>query len=276
MSATNSIAQQAEQISAGVLRFARFGYISRGLVYLIVGGMALQIAFGEGGSAPDKKDALVEIATQPYGMVLLALVAFGLFSYSAWRLMAAIRDLEDDGSDAKGLILRASYLVSFVVYGALGIVAVQIIINSAASADGDSSQDWTAKLLAQPWGVWLVGTIGAIIILTGCFQFYIAYKAKFMEKMKTHEMSAAEKTWTERSGRIGYAARGGVYLLIGSFLIQAALQRDPSEAGGLAKALSTLAQQPYGPWLLGIVAIGLMGFGVYSIVQALYRRIGHT
>ena len=174
----------------------------------------------------------------------------------------------------KGIIQRVGYLVSFVAYGALGLFALQIIFSTASSSGDNGPQDLTAKLLAQPWGEWLVAIIGAVIIVTGFVQLVMAYKSKFMEKMKTHEMSETERTWTERSGRIGYASRGVVYFLIGGFLIQAAVQHDPNEAGGLAKALSTLAQQAYGPWLLGIVAFGLMGFGIFSILQAFYRRIG--
>lgn len=268
--------QATNQVSSGILRFARLGYIARGVVYLIIGGLALKLALGDGGRTTDQRGALGEIATQPYGMVLLALVALGLFSYAAWRWLAAVRDLENDGSDAKGIAMRASYIIVGIIYSVLGVTAIQIIIGSARSSGEQGAQDWTAAVLAQPFGRWLVGIGGAIIIGVGIAQFVLAYTAGFMKKMKTPQMSVTEKTWTERSGRLGYAARGVVYSIIGGFLIKAAWQYDSSEAGGLAKALSTLIQQPYGPWLLGLVALGLAAFGAFSIIQAFYRRIGHT
>ena len=137
-------------------------------------------------------------------------------------------------------------------------------------------RDWTALLLAQPFGQWLVGTVGAIAIGICFYEFYQAYTAKFRRNFKLNEMSDTEQTWATRIGRFGLAARGVVYSIIGFFLIQAAHQSSSNPARGLEGALDSLAQQPYGRWLLGIVALGLMAYGLYYIVQARYRRIGVT
>lgn len=272
--ASDGTTQASQNIAPWIKILARLGYGARGVVYLVVGWLAIQVALGSGGDATSKKGALTEIAQQPFGQVMLGIVAFGLFAYTLWRLVQSIKDPEGKGNDAKGIITRISYTVSGLTYAGLGIVAVQIIVNSLASSGGGSSkEDWTAKLLAQPFGQWLVGIFGLIIFGVAAYQFYQSYSGNFMKMFKPRELSLTAQNWIERVGRTGYAARGVVYIIIGGFLMQAAISHDASEAGGLAQALSTLAQQPYGPWLLGLVAAGLFGFGIYSLVEAGYRRI---
>lgn len=258
--------QATEEVAPWIISLARLGYAAKGAVYLIIGSLALQVVFGTGGRTTDSRGALHEIATQSFGQILLGVVAVGLFAYALWRLVAAAKNPEN-----KGVVARIGYVVSSLAHAGLGVVAVQIIVGSGGG--GKSEQDWTAELMAQPFGRWLVGILGLIVIGVGCYQFYIAYKAKFKEHLNLAEMGSTASTWAERSGRLGYAARGVVYAIIGGFLIQAALRFDPSEAGGLAKALNTLAQQSYGPWLLGVVALGLFAFGVFCLVEARYRRI---
>ena len=138
---------------------------------------------------------------------------------------------------------------------------------------GGSPDDWTARLMAQPFGRWLVVIAGAVIVGAGLYQFYKAYKADFRDELNLGAMSGRVKTWTTRSGRLGYAARGVVFGVIGIFLVQAALQTDPDEARGLGGALNTLASQPFGPYLLGAVALGLVAYGIFMFVMARYRRI---
>lgn len=272
--ASNHVSRASQDVAPWVKVLARAGYAARGVVYLVVGWLAIQVAIGSGGETTSKTGALTEIAQRPFGQIMLGIVAFGLFAYAVWRFVQGIKDPEDKGSDAKGIVTRISYVVSGVTYAALGVVAVQVIVSSiAASGGGSSKQDWTAKLLAQPFGQWLVGIFGLIIIGVACYQFYQSYSAKFIKMFKPGELSRSVKTWVERIGRIGYAARGVVYVIIGGFIIQAAITHDASQAGGLAQALATLARQPYGPWLLGVVAAGLFAFGIYSLVEARYRRV---
>ncbi len=235
----------------------RFGYAAKGFVYAVVGILAAQAAIGGGGKTTNTKGALKTIVTQPFGKVLLALVAIGLVGYVLWRFVQAIQDPENKGTDAKGLITRLGYGFSGIAYADLALSAARLVFGSGGgSSGGSSTQTWTARLLAQPFGQWLVGTVGAIVIAIAGYQFYRAYSAKFRKKLKTHQMSRTEQTWATRVGRFGLATRGITFLIIGWFLIQAALQAQAQKARGLGGALETLAQQPYGPWLLGIVRWG--------------------
>ncbi len=280
--AKNRIEQIASLVIASpwMERLFRLGYAAKGVVYAIVGWLAASAAYGSGGRTTNARGALQSLVDQPFGRILLGLVAIGLSGYVLWRFVQAIMDTENQGTDAKGIIVRLSYAGNGSIYAGLAITAVQIIIDKVdreVDIDNDyGSRDWTALLLAQPFGQWLVGTVGAIIIGVGFYEFYQVYTAKFRRKFKLNEMSDTEKTWATHLGRFGLAAKGVVYSIIGFFLIQAARQSKSKQVRGLEGALDSLARQPYGRWLLGIVAIGLIAYGVYYIVQARYRRINVT
>jgi hypothetical protein len=257
-----------------VEKLARLGYLVKGVVYGLIGVLAIMAAFGSGGQTSGSRGVLGTIAGGPFGQILLGIIAVGLFGYALWRFVQAFADPDNQGTDAEGLVKRTGYFVSGVLYAGLGIAAVRLLLGSGGGGGGGSSADsWTAKLMAQPFGLWLVGIVGAVVIGFGLYQLYKAYKADFFDKLKTAEMSATERKWTKRSGQAGLAARGVVFCIIGVFLIQAALSANPEEARGLGGALDTLAAQPYGPYLLGAVALGLVGYGVYCAVNARYRRI---
>jgi hypothetical protein len=254
-------------------KLARFGYISKGVVYSIVGLLAAQTAFGSGGKTTDTQGALYTIVSQPFGKFLLALVAIGLIGYVILRFVQAIKDPENKGTDAKGIAQRIGYAINGFVYAGLAWTAIQIVLGSGNSGSGNSTQDWTARLLSQPFGQWLVGTIGAFTIGLGFYQFYEAFKAKFRKHLDLTELDESGRKLVMGISRFGLFARGVVFCIIGWFLIQAATSSDASKVGGLDLALQTLAQQPYGPWLLGIVALGLIAYGIYMIIQARYRRV---
>lgn len=255
-------------------RLARFGYAAKGVVYALVGVLAVQAAFTGGGKTTDTKGALQTIISQPFGQILLTLVAIGLFGYVLWRFVEAIVDPEHHGSDAKGIGKRIGYAISGIIYGALALTAVGMISGSQSTGGGGTStQGWTARLMSQPFGRWLVGVVGAIVVGVGFYHFYKAFTAKFRRKLKVREMSLKEEKWAIRIAKFGLVARGVVFVIIGFFLLQAAYQSDASEARGLAGVLDTLLRQPYGPWLMGLLALGLVAYGIYMGVQARYRRI---
>lgn len=273
--ARNHTAQAAERAvrHPWIERLARFGFAAKGVVYALVGLLAAQTALGSGGATTDPEGVLQKIVTQPFGQILLGLIAIGLLGYTLWRFVQAFLDPEGKGTDAKGLVQRLGFAVNGLVYAGLALSAVQIILGTSRSSSGSGPSDWTRLVLAQPLGQWLVGTAGALIIGIGFYEFFEAYSAKFRQKLKLDEMSRQEKTWITRMGRFGLAARGVVFCLIGFFLIQAARQSDASQARGVGGALQALSQQPYGPWLLGIVAFGLVAYGIYYIAQGHYRQI---
>ena len=165
---------------------------------------------------------------------------------------------------------RTGYAVSGLIHAALAFFAGRLALGMGGSGGGDAAQAWTATLLAQPFGPWLAGGIGGVIISVGLGHFYTAYKARFMAEYNLRVMRAAEKQWAKRIGRFGLAARGVTFIIIGGFLISAAVQTDPHQTKGLDAALLTLAQQPYGSWLLGIVALGLVAYGVFCFSRARY------
>lgn len=269
--------EAAAEAAPWVETLARAGFAAKGLVYALVGYLALQAAIGSGGKTTDSSGALRTLLTQPFGQILLGVVAVGLFGYALWRLVQAFCDPSGKEADAKRIAKRIGYAASGIAYGALGVAAVQMAVglgggSSRGGGDG-AAQDWTARFLAQPFGPWLVGLAGLFIIGLGINFLYIAWSCAFEKKLALGEMSDSARKWTLLAGRAGHAARGVVFLLIGAFLIQAARQSDPKEAHGLSGALHTLGQQSYGPWLLGIVAAGLIGYGLFMLFSARYRKV---
>lgn len=254
-------------------KLARFGFAAKGFVYFVIGLLALRVALGMGGETTDTAGALQEIVVQPFGKLLLALVAVGIIGYVLWRIVQTVLDPEHAGdkNDAKRAAQRIGYAFSAIAYAGLALTAFKLLTGNGG-ASGDSTQDWTARLLAQPFGQWLVGVAGAIALGVGFSYIYQAYKAKFQRHLKLHQMNQAERTWTKRLGQFGIAARGVVFGVIGIFLMQAARRSDASQAKGLGDALAALGQQPFGPWILGLVALGLIAYSIYSLIEARYRQ----
>lgn len=270
--AKEGVRRAAEEASPWIERVARFGYAAYGVVYVLVGVLAFQAALGGGGKTAGQEGALQTILLAPLGRFLLGLVALGLLGYAAWRLFQGVLDPENEGRGVKGIAKRSDHVVNGLFHAALAVSVGGVALGSG-SGGGGGPDDWTATLLRQPVGRLLTVAVGAGIVVIGLFQFYRAYDTKFMEKLKPGEMGPGERVWTRRCGRLGHAARGVVFLIIGAFLVQAALQSDPNEARGLGGALSALASQPFGPYLLGVVAFGLVCFGLFMFVVARYRRI---
>lgn len=251
---------------------ARAGYAAKGVVYGLIGVLALMAAFGEGGQVGGGQQAIQTIGSQPFGQFLLVVTGIGLAGYSIWRFVQAALDPEHAGTDAKGVAKRLGYTGSGLIYGALAILALQMGIGSGGGGGG-SQQTYVAKVLSEPFGQLIVGAIGVFVIGAGIYQLYKAYTAKFVRDLKTNEMSATERTWAERLGRLGYAARGVVLPIIGYFVLKAAITYQPGQAKGVGGALATLASQPFGTFLLIVVAAGLVAYGAFQLVQAKYRRI---
>jgi uncharacterized protein DUF1206 len=248
---------------------ARAGLAARGVIYAVIGLLAIKLALGDGGKTANQNGALHTIAKQPFGKVLLILMAVGLAGYAIWRLVrAAIGHGPEATDDTKERIDGA---FSGIGYAALCVTAVSILMGSGG---GSGSPDKaTGGVLDWPAGQVLVVIAGLIVIGVGLEQGYKGIKRKFLEKSKTEAMSeSVERTFTAL-GVLGHLARMVVFVLIGYFFIRAAIDYDPHKAVSLDGALATLGQASYGPILLGAVAAGLIAFAGYSIADARYRRV---
>jgi hypothetical protein len=258
-----------------VEKFARFGYAAKGVVYVIVGGLAAMAAADAGGETTGSRGALNTIAEQPFGRVLLGVVAFGVLGYSMWQFIRAVEDPENEGNDRKGIGKRIMFFISGVIHLGLVFAAVQIIRGSGGGGGDDdaNARGWTATLMSQPAGQWLVAGAGVGILLYGLWQVYRAFKAKLDKMLALGSLGPGTARAVRYVSRFGMGARGVVFGIIGLFLVSAAIHANPGEARGVGGALDALERQSYGPGLLGIVALGLIAYGVYEFVKARYRHI---
>jgi hypothetical protein len=248
----------------------------RGLLYATTGVLAVQVALGAGDRQTDQRGALETLATQAPGTALLVVIAVGLGGYALWGVVRAVLDPLNKGADGKGLAQRAGFLVSGVTYGALGIAAMRLLSGRGGGSQGGTDAAQAGWLLAQPFGAWLVGLAGLWMVAAGVGELYLAYSTDFKNDLRREVMGPNELAVATWVGRTGMAARGVVFGLVGMLLIQAALRADATRAGGLDRALTTLAQSPFGSLLLSTVAAGLIAFGVYSALCARWMRISAT
>jgi fumarate reductase subunit D len=250
---------------------ARSGFVARGLIYGIIGILAIEVALGVGGDTTNQQGAMKTIAHQPFGKVLLILVAIGLAGYALWRLVHALIGHGPEDSDSRSERLAA--FGSGVVYLILCAVAVEILLGSGARGSSGNTSKTTAGVLGWPGGTWLIGIAGGVLIGIGLYQGYRGLSKDFLKDSKTEQMSPRIRHSIEWIGSFGHLARMVVFGLVGVFLIKAAIDYNPNNAVGLDGALAKLAHASYGPFLLGLVAAGLIAFGVYSLSDARYRRI---
>ena len=265
---------QGERVahSDGFEGLARAGLVARGVVYGIIGILALKLALGDGGDATNQQGALQKIAQAPFGKVLLALMALGLIGYAAWRLIrAALGHGPEATDDTKD---RIAGVVSGIVYAGLCVTALSILFGSG-SGGGPSSHpgSTTGGVLGWPAGPVLVVIAGLVFIGVALDQARKGVTKKFLEDSKTEQMGPNVEKGFTAAGVAGHVSRAVVFALVGYFLIRAALEYDPNKAVGLDGALAKLGQASYGPILLGIVAAGLVCFALYSVLDARYRRV---
>lgn len=257
-----------------VKRFAQLGLAAKGVVYCLVGILAFMAAFEIGGRSErtlNKQGVFRFILDQPFGQLLLALVAAGLVCYALWRLTQAFLDNEHKGTDAKGIGHRVGYAFSGVVYGFLAYGSFRMVLGNQG---GDSSrQTLLREILQKPSGQWLVGLIGLCIIGVGLYQIYRALSGKYLKNVQTSSIKAELKEMIIRFGKVGYIARGIVWGLIGYLFIKAALAANASQAGGSSRAFAFLEKASYGSFLLGAVALGLFCYGIFMFVRARYEVI---
>jgi hypothetical protein len=256
-----------------VRNYARAGYTARGIVFTLIGLLAIQVALGARGKTRGPNGALTYLASKPFGAVLLAVLAIGLLAFCAWRLVQALRDTEHKGTTAKGIAARIGYAFSGLLYCGFAVTSLGLIAGHRAQRDGEGAKTLTEKLLSQPFGQLLVGALGVGVIAFGILQLWKAYNIEFAKCLSFDRLSAGQRKALIQVCRVGVAARGVVTGITGVFFLHAAIDANPREAKGLGEALSAVAQQPHGTVLLFLIALGVMAYAAYQFVQARYRRV---
>ena len=264
----------ARHASPWVEWIARFGYAAKGVVYMVMGILAVLAAVeAGGGSTTDQNGAFQIIEEAPLGQVLLGVVAVGLMGYVLWRSIQAVADPDGEGLEPKGVLKRIGYAGSALLHAFFALTAA----NLAAGAGGDwgsSAEEWTGWFLSLPLGWLIVATTGIGIVGVGLYQIYEAYHSGFKKHLELGALGDGEHGWIEHGGRFGVAARGVVFVIAGVFLVLAGLRTDEREVRSLGGALSAILEQPFfGHFLLGVVAVGLVAYGLLMVAVARYRRI---
>jgi hypothetical protein len=257
--------------SAPMRYLARAGFLARGLMYIVIGWIALLVAFGKTSQQADRTGALHELSTKPFGAAALWLLVVGFFGMALWRLSEAIYGSAQDGRKTS---TRLSALVRAVIYAVLGYGVLKYAIGAGAPQSSDQqSQDLTATLLRHTGGRVLVVIIGLALVGGGLYLVYQAWRERFRRGLELGRMRPGTRRIVEWLGKAGGIARGIVFVTAGIFLVIAAVEYKPQQAKGIDSSLRALAATPAGPWLLVLVAIGLVMFGLFSWCQARWQRL---
>lgn len=252
-------------------RLARVGFGAKAVLYFTVGLLAASAALGGGGKTTDSRGALGTLLKAPFGRVLLGVIAFGLVGYSVWRIIAGIKDAEAKGSGAKGLALRAGSIGRGVVHLALAGTAASLALAMGSRGGGDRREHWVGRALETPGGTIALWIVALGLVGYGAWQVYRGARAKLSKQLDLGQVSHGTRSWIVGISRFGIAARGIVFGMIGIMLGRAANRHDAKEAGGVADSLREIAG--FGKWPFLVIAVGLVAYGVYELVEARYRRI---
>ena len=279
--AADQLRQVRHKAGPFVESFARIGYAAKGVVYVVIGVLSAMAGLGAGGETAGTRGAMETIARQPLGQIMLAVVALGLVGYGVWQFIRAIEDPENEGADGKGAAKRIGFFISGtihfgLVWYAIGIITGAALGGTAGGGDDASAKGWSATAMSFPMGRWLVAAAGVGFIGYGIWQLVRAFRSHLDRRLRLGEMSPHTRKFVIHLSRIGMAARGVVFGVIGVFLALAAWRHNANEARGLGGALHALEEQPYGPWLLAAVGAGLIAYGVYEFTEARYRQINAT
>jgi hypothetical protein len=244
---------------------ARVGYAVSGLLHLLIGWITLQVAFGGSGKNADQSGALASLASNGAGKAALWVGVIGFLGLAVWQVADAI--VGHPGSDKDAWGGRAKAVGKAIVYLALAWSSFNFA-RGKASNGRTQSVDFTSKLLDKPGGRALVVVVGIVVIAIGIYHVYKGWTKKFLQDLKDHP-----GTWATRAGRIGYIAKGVALVIVGFLFVAAGLHKQPKEATGLDGALKSLRDQPFGPALLAVMAVGFAAFGFYSFARAKHARV---
>jgi RNase P/RNase MRP subunit POP5 len=248
---------------------ARAGLTARGVIYILVGWVAVLVALGHSSREADQLGALQLLAGKPYGLVSLWLLGIGFAAYALWRLSEAAFGVTGEPAGAGP---RLKSLARAVIYAALSYLTFSVISGTARSQSG-RQQDMTASAMQHTGGRVLVGVVGLVIVACGIVLVVEGARKKFMKHLQTAQMSERTRRLVRLLGMTGTIARGLVFALVGVLVVDAAVTHKASESGGIDKALLTLRDQPFGEFLMLLAALGLLVFGVYGLCEARWRKV---
>ena len=271
MASMTGSARRAKDHS-GVKVLGRAGMACFGLVYLIVAYLAVRVAVGGGGQEADQTGALSEISSTTFGSVVLWVLAVGLLAFGVWQLLMAAFSFQWVEEGRKRTFKRIGAAVRGVVGLSLGVASIRFATGGGSQGGDDKQQELTAKLLELPAGRFLVGAVALVVIGAGVASIVSGFRKSFMDDLDTGELPSGSRTWVERLGMVGHIAKGIGIGIVGVLLGFAAVDSNAGEAGGLDKALRTLADQPFGTVLLIAVALGFAAFGAYCLAAAKAHR----
>lgn len=247
---------------------ARLGLTARGVVYLLLGLVAILVARGARAEV-DQKGVMQQVIARPFGGAVIALLAMGFACYSLWRLSEAVFGVT---GEKPGPGPRIKSLARGLIYGFFAVTAVALLFGSKSS-QATQQKTLTAQVMAHPGGRWVVGIVGAVVVVVGLTLVVEGLRLKFMRYFPAGSISPRLRSTVRNLGRVGTVARGLVFALAGALVVSAAWTYQPAKAGGLDVALKTLREQSYGPVLLLLAGVGLMIFGLYGLAEARYRRV---
>jgi Domain of Unknown Function (DUF1206) len=270
--------EKAERGSGWYAWLARGGLLAKGASFALVAVLAVGVVAGVGGKTTSRQGALMTLAQEGWGKIVLVLLGLGFAAYAAWRFVQAFAEREEGDDGEKGVAKkwgkRAGYVGRGIIYASLAFTTFKLLVGAGGEQSQNAkAQQTTAGVLDWPGGRWIVGIAGLCIIGAGLWNAYRGITKKFEDKWRTGEMSETEQKWGGRAGLAGHLARAVVFTLIGIFIVKAALEYDPNEAIGLDGALQKLADAAYGPYLLGLTAAGLLCYALYCLVDARYRDV---
>jgi uncharacterized integral membrane protein len=254
----------------------RVGYGARGLIYGTIGLLAMKVAIGAPGSLQDQQGAIASIGQTLIGRILLIIVLIGLIGYALWGLIRAFLNPLHKGKDFKGILERIGFFISAVAYSILIFPTYNFIFGAAKAAQngaqGIQMRNIISTIFLIPLGKWIVGLIGVLVLCAGLFQVYQGLRHNFDKQIKPYALTSKQIKWVKGMGRFGTLGRAVVFFLIGLFLLFAAYNTNSAEVKGIDGALLVVLQQPFGHVLLGIVAVGLIAFGLYSLLSAFWFK----
>jgi Domain of Unknown Function (DUF1206) len=273
MSATQQVRSTASRAanSKPLEYLARGGFIAYGVIHLLFAWLALQVALGNSARETDQSGALQTIAKQSGGKFALILIIIGMVALAIWQaFQAAIGESGPQDRSAKAeRFVSACRAVLYLYFAYLGYK----VLSGANASQANSQQSATSKVMDNTGGRWLVGLVGLVIVGIGVGLAVYGLTKKFEKHLNTAQMSPSVHRTVRRLGMAGYPAKGVAFAIVGVLLVAAAVTYDAGKARGLDGALKTLAQQSWGPWLLGLIALGIAAFGVYCFFQAKYRKV---